>query len=78
MYKQNDANSSTFLCKMYGVEVYILFLETVLVSMYVFILKQYSMRMSNLKRVLIIPSASLLILATVMCMPPNDNIPNYI
>ena len=39
MYKQNDANSSTFLCKMYGVEVYILFLETVLVSMYVFFSK---------------------------------------
>ena len=33
---------------------------------------------STLKNVLIIPSANLLILATVMAMPLNNNISNYI
>ena len=43
--------------KVHGVDVYILFLETALVSMCIS-LKSYSMEINNLKKVLILPAVS--------------------
>ena len=42
---------------MHGVDVYILFMETALVSMCIS-LKSYSMEINNLKKVLILPAVS--------------------
>ena len=58
---------------MHEVEVYILVLETALVlCMFPPIITQHVDK--QLEKVLIVTSESLLILATAMCMPLNDNI----
>ena len=66
------------MCMMHGVEVYILFLESALVSLYVFIPTIIGQHVDvQLEIVLTILSASLRILVTVMYMQLNDTISNY-